>query len=121
MVNLYVGKGTKRTHFHIHRAILCRKIPYFEKMFGGGFKEGIWKTGEFPEDSPDAFDVLLEWVYTDVLRPFQWLKSESGNDANYTVHKLYNLLDKFCVPSLPDILYPSTSIIRSPSVSYQIQ
>jgi len=31
MVDLYVG--LEKEHFRVHKAALCGKIPYFDKMF----------------------------------------------------------------------------------------
>jgi hypothetical protein len=56
-VDLYIGP--KVEHFHVHEEILCNKIPYFAKMFRGGFAEANTKSAHLPEDNPDLFDVLL--------------------------------------------------------------
>ena len=39
MVDLFVGPEKKL--FRVHKSFLCNKIPYFDKMFNGGFKEAI--------------------------------------------------------------------------------
>lgn len=56
MVDIHVGK--KRKQSHIHKGILCQKIPHFDKMFNGGFKERLNNKAEFPEDDAMAFDFL---------------------------------------------------------------
>lgn len=38
-------------------------------MFNGNFVEGSSGEATFPEDSVQAFDLLLEWVYSNTIRP----------------------------------------------------
>ena len=61
MVKLFVGPD--KTLFVVHKLRLCRRIPYFEKMFNGHFKETVEQEASFPEDKAATFDILLEWVY----------------------------------------------------------
>jgi hypothetical protein len=62
MVDIYVGGEHFREPnklFRAHKALLCSKIPYFDKMFNGGFKEAIENVANLPEDHPQSFDVLI--------------------------------------------------------------
>lgn len=61
MVNLLVGP--EKTLFVVHKLRLCRRIPYFEKMFNGHFKETASQEAAFPEENAATFDLMLEWVY----------------------------------------------------------
>jgi hypothetical protein len=67
MVDLYIGPD--KVHFSVHKELLCNKIPYFDKMFKGQFEEGAINSATFPEDAPDSFDLLVEWVYSGSIRP----------------------------------------------------
>lgn len=68
-VKLKVGPTTEKEKvFTVHKKRLCEKIPYFNTMFNGGWKESTEQIASFPEDTFDSFDVLLEWVYSDQLR-----------------------------------------------------
>ncbi len=58
MVDIYVGP--EEEPFRVHKQKLCRRIPYFDKMFNGQFKEASENVGRLPEDDPAAFDVLME-------------------------------------------------------------
>jgi hypothetical protein len=70
MVNIYVGP--EKEHFHVQRAAICGKIPYFEKMFkDGGFAESYTKSATFPEDDPESVDLLLGWVYQALSKSLQ--------------------------------------------------
>ena len=61
MVTLRVG--TSKTPFVVHKTRLVRRIPYFEMMFNGHFKETVDQEASFPEDDVATFDILIEWVY----------------------------------------------------------
>lgn len=47
-------------------------------MFNGGFNEAHERSATLPEDTPDAFDILLRWVYTGVNMLFKWTKTIEG-------------------------------------------
>ena len=79
MIDIYVGPTKKL--FRVHKAVFCDKIPYFDKMFSGGFKEALEHSATFPEDSPEAFEVVVEWVYTGVLKPQEFI----GVDDNVQI------------------------------------
>jgi len=103
MVDIYVGAGAQKKQFHIHKALLCAKIPYFDKMFNSGFKEGKENSAELPEDKPESFDILQEWVYTGTLPKFQITREQGkGNPTNFSFQGLYTLADKLCLDSLRD-------------------
>jgi len=40
-------------------------------MFNGGFKEATTNSATFPEDSVEAFDILIEWVYSGKVRSLE--------------------------------------------------
>lgn len=99
MVDLYVGP--KKEHFHVHKNILCDKIPYFEKMFKGGFQEAVTNSASFPEDVADSFDILITWVYHGKLRPLTKVK-DNRNLLACNIISLYSLAEKLCVFELMD-------------------
>ncbi|KAF7931560.1 uncharacterized protein EAE98_004296 [Botrytis deweyae] len=98
-VDLYVGPN--RTHYRVHKNILCTKIPYFNKMFNGGFSEASNNSAEFPEDFSESFDVLLEWAYSQYhpLRPLNRV-SPGSVSTNWNTINFYLLMDKLCIPDL---------------------
>jgi hypothetical protein len=67
VVELKVGSANPRV-FKVHKTLLCKQIPYFAKMFNGPWKEASENVGVFPEDSVEAFEILLEWLYNGRLR-----------------------------------------------------
>lgn len=101
MVDIYVGK--ERKHFRVHKSLLCKKVPYFDKMFNGNFQEAAKNQAEFAEDDVIAFDVLTRWIYTGSVRKLKFI-SESGDDKmlNINPYSAYCVADKFCLPQLMD-------------------
>jgi len=103
MIDIYVGTGAQTKQFHIHKALLCAKIPYFDKMFNSGFKEEIQNKAHLPEDDPESFDILQEWIYTGTLPKYRITKEQGkGTVANFSSKRLYALVDKLCLDSLKD-------------------
>jgi len=101
MIDIYVGPTKKL--FRVHKAIFCEKIPYFDKMFSGGFKDALEHSATFPEDSPEDFEVIYEWVYTGFLKPPEVITIVDGVAIlpNY-VDSTYAFADKFGLESLMD-------------------
>ncbi|OAF56647.1 hypothetical protein VC83_07193 [Pseudogymnoascus destructans] len=61
IVTVYVGPREKR--YSVHKALLTSQSEYFERALNGKFKEADEQTIRLPEDSPDAFDLLIGWLY----------------------------------------------------------
>ncbi|KFY80385.1 hypothetical protein V499_00756 [Pseudogymnoascus sp. VKM F-103] len=61
IVTVYVGPREKR--YSVHKTLLTSQSEYFEKALNGKFKEADEQTIRLPEDSPDAFDLLIGWLY----------------------------------------------------------
>ncbi|KFY24129.1 hypothetical protein V493_05412 [Pseudogymnoascus sp. VKM F-4281 (FW-2241)] len=61
IVTVYVGPREKR--YSVHKALLTSQSEYFEKALNGNFKEADEQTIRLPEDSPDAFELLIGWLY----------------------------------------------------------
>ena len=106
MVDIYIGKGHDKKHIRVHKGLLCSKIPYFEKMLAGGFKEATENSASFPDDDVDAFENLMQWVYSGSLPPFHWvqdIEAEVGEfESSWCIGQTYLLLDKLCLFSLAD-------------------
>jgi hypothetical protein len=66
MVTIEVATGENSKRFLVHKALLCRKIVYFDKMFNGSFKESMESKATFPEDDNEAWALIVDWVYRGV-------------------------------------------------------
>lgn len=60
VVTLHVGPDD--VQFHASEATLCR-LPFFRAALQGGFKEAAEKKITLPEDEPEVFSALLEYLY----------------------------------------------------------
>ncbi|TGO83567.1 hypothetical protein BPOR_0626g00060 [Botrytis porri] len=89
MVEIRVGEELKL--FRVHKSLLCTRVPYFDKILSKGFSESITNSAVLQEDNTEAFDVLVDWVYTNRLPP----EIASGI-------RRYILADKICPPELMD-------------------
>jgi len=106
MVDLYVGPQKDR--FHVHKEVLCKKIPYFEKMFKGEFKEATEDQATFPEDNSESFDLLLGWVYHNSIRPLVIPGTKgikNGSVRSWNPIKCYVLAEKLCLSRLQDQIF----------------
>lgn len=102
-VDLYVGP--KRDRFRVYKEGLCKKIPYFEKMFKGKFKEATEDQATFPEDNAESFDLLLGWVYYNSIRQLVTLRKKGINNTSvqsWSPIKFYILAEKLCLSHLQD-------------------
>ncbi|KAG2426674.1 hypothetical protein HXX76_012984 [Chlamydomonas incerta] len=61
--DLTIRVGERR--FHVHRAILSARCDYFKQRLGGSaFEDARAAELELPDADPDAFALLLRWLYT---------------------------------------------------------
>ncbi|KAE8449972.1 hypothetical protein EG329_007111 [Mollisiaceae sp. DMI_Dod_QoI] len=107
IVDIFVGPQQK--HFKVHKKLLCKKVPYFHKMFLGGFKEAIEHTARLPDDDPDVFDLFLDWLYRGDLHPADMSKQPPASSPVPKLIELYGFAEKICMNDLID--YTMTSII----------
>ncbi|KAF4629529.1 hypothetical protein G7Y89_g8618 [Cudoniella acicularis] len=118
MVDLYVGEEER--HFRIQKKLLCNKIPYFDKMFNGGFKVASENIAQFPEDHADDFDLLLSMAtyspQSNFLTPFMDTTNTSMDeeevDLPWNTVRFYCLTEELCLPEIADLIleiYISTS------------
>ncbi|KAF7956583.1 hypothetical protein EAE96_003917 [Botrytis aclada] len=98
MVDLIVG--TEEALFRVHKSFLCNKMPYFDKMFNGGFKEAKDNSAKFPEDLLESFDILIEWVYSGHIRFYE--VRVNGGPENWNFLCFYALAEKLGLTQLED-------------------
>ena len=94
--------GSQRREFIVHKQILCRSSPYFEKMFNGSFKEAGAASAAFPEHHPYSFEILLLWIYNG--QNASSLLSRSDQKIDWSISETYSLADMLQIPSLKDQL-----------------
>ncbi|KAG2452012.1 hypothetical protein HYH02_003054 [Chlamydomonas schloesseri] len=87
--DLVIHVGERR--FAVHRAILSARCDYFKQRLAasGGFADGRAAELELPDADPDAFALLLRWLYT------------GGADIPLErVHGVAELADRLLLPEL---------------------
>jgi hypothetical protein len=62
MVIIKVGPEEKM--FMVHKKLLCDRSDFFLKAISNGFEEGRTGIISFPEDTEEAFNKFLTWLYT---------------------------------------------------------
>lgn len=100
MIDLFVGPDKKL--IRVHKGILCRRIPYFDKMFNGPWVESANNSAIFPDDTFESFDMLIGWVYSGRLSQ---LNHEDGYERfTHSWRRLYLICEKLCLSELMDEL-----------------
>jgi hypothetical protein len=62
MVTLFVGLKCKK--FVLHKKLVCREAPYFDKMFNSNFEEAKAQECYLQEEEPFAFELFVFYIYT---------------------------------------------------------
>jgi len=89
--------------FKLHRQVLMEKSPFFQKCLTSGMIEEHTNKVILPEDSPRAFDLVAEWVYSaKLLLPRPGWKYDS-----ITMMGAWVLADKYCIPHLQNAVIDS--------------
>ena len=106
-VKLYISEANADMTFvfpdgeiKAHKAILCTRVPYFEKMFASGMRESLTNRVDMPETDKKAFDVFLRYIYGGQL-PKEF---EVEHQLNFA--KMYDVpgLITDCLPKLKEFL-----------------
>ncbi|KIY02905.1 uncharacterized protein Z520_01370 [Fonsecaea multimorphosa CBS 102226] len=92
IITVYVGPGKVR-HL-VHESVLCR-APFFEKCLHSGMREQLEKAISLPEETPEDFVILVEWLYSGTI------PAKSGWSC---MLRAYNAAQKFCMPDLQNAL-----------------
>lgn len=62
--------GPEAAQFDAHRKLLCDRSPYFAAALSGPWTESQG-TVSLPEDDPELFRLILQWIYTGALDNLQ--------------------------------------------------
>jgi hypothetical protein len=98
VVVIYVGP--KKTKFTLHENLLCDKSEYFKMAFRSSFKEAEEKTLSMPEDSVEAFEYFVSFLYAPKFT-FHPPESESMMGVYF---ELYILSSKLCIDTLQNVV-----------------
>lgn len=62
-IAVVVGTGAASKTWYLHKELLVNASPFFAAAFNRSPAEATLKTIYFPEDSPDVFAYLIQWLY----------------------------------------------------------
>ncbi|KAF7959518.1 hypothetical protein EAE96_001134 [Botrytis aclada] len=93
--------GDKLKPIQVHKNVICEKLEVFDAMLRGNFSEAISKIIDLPEDNFDAFELLVEWCYTNRISMAD--ENTSYSSVNIRV-ELYCLAHKYCALVLQDFV-----------------
>ncbi|TGO55354.1 hypothetical protein BCON_0093g00270 [Botryotinia convoluta] len=93
--------GDKLKPIQAHKNVICEKLEVFDAMLRGNFSEATSKVIDLPEDNFDAFELLVEWCYTNRINMAN--ENTSYSSVNIRV-ELYCLAHKYCALVLQDFV-----------------
>ena len=85
-----MGKGHQAKFYPIYRDLLTGHSPYFAACLKDEWTEGQENCIKLEEQSPKAFDVIVNWLFQD-LDPMESINMSSGNEI-IQAYKLAALL-----------------------------
>lgn len=93
-VTIHVGQGSLTATFTVHADFLTNCSSFFRSSFNGQLAEAKTSTMTYPETTPSAFGLFLDWAYRHQLT----LRNTSINLTDYV--DLWLLADKLNIPGL---------------------
>jgi hypothetical protein len=91
MVTIIVGAEKKK--FLLHKKLVCREAPYFDRIFNGNFEEAKTQDYCLREEEAFAFEVFVFYIYNGHFP--QDVKAVTGISHVYEpIMKFYILADK---------------------------
>jgi len=100
IVTLLLGKA--KVPFHVHLKTLCDASPVFNAAFNGGFSENSKRSMKLPEDDPEVFERLVEWLYCKVFDLPHFVRKARDDAQIIYMHlaRLYVAADKYGIIGL---------------------
>lgn len=95
---VYVDVGPQKYRFHIHKGLLCHHSKYFRAAFGGLFSEAATGVVHLPDNTPETFDNVRAWLYSNQLTT-----NRDGEDRSCNNGELVDVFifgDKYDMPKL---------------------
>ncbi|EDN99840.1 predicted protein [Sclerotinia sclerotiorum 1980 UF-70] len=93
--------GDELLPIKVHKNVICEKLEVFDAMLRGNFSEASFKVIDLPEDDFHAFELLVEWCYTNRI---SMPGSTTSYDAVGRRVELYCLAHKYCASVLQDFV-----------------
>ena len=55
--------GAEKKKFVLHKKLVCREAPYFDRMFNGNLKEAKTQKCCLQEEEPSTFKLFVSYIY----------------------------------------------------------
>ncbi|TGO63348.1 hypothetical protein BOTNAR_0101g00220 [Botryotinia narcissicola] len=103
-VSIKVGQGSNTTEFIVPKHPLCSKIYFFDAIFNHGWLETSTQSCTLPDDNPEAFSILMHWVF-DVTHDAPITFTVEGLQIHSKPFiDLAIIADKYLIDDLPDLI-----------------
>jgi hypothetical protein len=109
IITVRVGTGEKQVEHQLHESVLV-KSPFFQACLATNWKEGKEGMVDLPEEDPETFALLVEWLYSERIEP------ENAQDDGRLIDA-YKLACKYGLPVMQNLLIP---MIRAALADYNI-
>lgn len=105
-VSVIVDKGTKQQKFFVHESLLTHASHYFRTALASSFKEGETKICRLEEDNAYAFDLFVQFLYTNDYDMNLAFSKEGGTKPCYCrMHAhAYALGNKIVAPKFKSLV-----------------
>jgi hypothetical protein len=87
-----LSKMAQEQTFLIHKDFICYYSKFFDAAFNGQFEEGQTQAMTLDDIDPDAFGLLVDWLYTQRV-------DVDGNSLP-TLERLWIMGDRFLIPAI---------------------
>ncbi|KAL9119417.1 MAG: hypothetical protein Q9187_004029, partial [Circinaria calcarea] len=103
-----VTVGTNNQTFNVHESVLS-KSPVLARMCSGGFQESVSCAIQLPEDQPEIFGYVLEFLYmrSDGL----FMEGYDGSELAKELADIYVMAEKYQIDSLKQTVIEMLSSI----------
>jgi hypothetical protein len=93
LVTITVGFGHTTREFILHKSLITSSSSFFRSAFDGSFIESSNQHLSLPEDHPDVFEALCDWLYSRQIRePALYTKSLIPDDLFWL--RMYVMADR---------------------------
>ncbi|EXJ87748.1 hypothetical protein A1O1_04674 [Capronia coronata CBS 617.96] len=105
IVTIFVG--SEQVEFAVHKNMLCAASKFFERAVQGPFMESKTQQVRLPEERPEVFAFLVDWLYIgglDQMYPSIIRSRQQWHKDEYYL-KVYRMADRLIIPGLQLLTY----------------
>lgn len=95
--------GHSEDDYTVHKDLICAQSPFFRAACNGNFVEAAEGTVRLPDDEPETFELLLQWLYMGRVGDPKATKPLSWHESAY----LYVIAEKLQISELKNAVVDS--------------